>query len=88
MKPLFWTVQKGRLLVAAEMKAFLPLGWHPEWDVRSLVEGGWNFDDRTIFKNVQKIRPGCYMTCDASGSMEQYQYWDMKFPDKVRRSRD
>jgi asparagine synthetase B (glutamine-hydrolysing) len=25
IKPLFWTVAKGRLLVAAEMKAFKPL---------------------------------------------------------------
>ena len=83
VKPLFWTVQKERLLVAAEMKAFLPLGWQPEWDVRSLVEGGWNFDDRTIFKNVKKVRPGCYMTCDSSGKVQEHRYWDMSFPDKV-----
>ncbi|KAL9124269.1 MAG: hypothetical protein Q9217_006387 [Psora testacea] len=57
IKPLFWTIQKQRLLVAAEIKAFLPLGWQPEWDVRSLVEGGWNFDDRTLFKDgVRDVR--------------------------------
>lgn len=85
IKPLFYTVQAGRLLVAAEAKAFLPLGWTPEWDVRSLVEGGWNFDDRTLFKDVRKVRPGCYMTCDASGKIEQRRYWDLEYPDKVCR---
>ena len=83
VKPLFWTVQKQRLLVAAEIKAFLPLGWQPEWDVRSIVEGGWNSDDRTVFKDVRKVRPGFYMTCDASGHIQQHQYWDMEFPDKA-----
>lgn len=66
IKPLFWTVQEAkdgegrktgerRLLVAAEMKAFLPLGWEPEWDVRALKDAGWNHDTRTLFKGVQKV---------------------------------
>ena len=37
------------------MKAFLPLGWEPEWDVRSLKDAGWNHDTRTLFKGVQKV---------------------------------
>lgn len=57
IKPLFWTVQNGRLLVAAEQKAFLPLGWEPEWDVRALRDAGWNHDTRTLFKEVQKVSP-------------------------------
>jgi len=56
IKPLFWTIQEGRLLLAAEAKAFLPLGWKPEWDVKSLLDGGWNHDTRTIFKGVSKVR--------------------------------
>ncbi|OQO14973.1 hypothetical protein B0A48_00355 [Cryoendolithus antarcticus] len=87
IKPLFWTVQpdgKGgkRMLIAAEMKAFLPLGWKPEWDVRSLKDAGWNHDERTIFAGVGKIRPGHYLTCTAFGHLEQRQYWDMTYPDK------
>lgn len=83
IKPLFYTVQSGRLLVAAEAKAFLPLGWQPEWDVKSVVKGGWNFDDRTLFKDVKKVRPGCYMTCNASGEIAHHRYWDIEYPDKV-----
>ena len=56
IKPLFWTVQQDRLLIAAEMKAFLPLGWKPEWDVESLMQAGWNHDERTIFRDVRKVR--------------------------------
>lgn len=55
IKPLFWTVQNGELLVAAEMKAFLPLGWRPEWDVRSIVGGDFQIGNSTIFKGVQKV---------------------------------
>lgn len=87
IKPLFWTLQPDktgnqRLLIAAEMKAFLPLGWTPEWDVRSLKDAGWNHDERTIFKDVAKIRPGHYLTCSSFGHVEQRQYWDTTYPDK------
>ncbi|KAL9077988.1 MAG: hypothetical protein Q9157_003092 [Trypethelium eluteriae] len=82
IKPLFWTMQAGRLLVAAEAKAFLPLGWRPEWDVKSLAEGGWNNDERTVFKGVQKVRPGHYLVCRALGHVEQRTFWDLEYPDK------
>ena len=55
IKPLFWTIQEGRLLIAAEIKAFLPLGWKPEWDVKSLLDAGWNHDERTLFKGIAKV---------------------------------
>jgi asparagine synthetase B (glutamine-hydrolysing) len=57
IKPLFWTVANGRLLVAAEMKAFKPLnGFNFEWDVRSIADGSYNIGCSTIFKNIEKAR--------------------------------
>lgn len=56
IKPLFWTIVGDRLLISAEAKGFLPLGWKPEWDVQSICEAGWNHDQRTLFKDVQKVR--------------------------------
>jgi asparagine synthase (glutamine-hydrolysing) len=56
IKPLFYTRQDGRILVAAEIKAFLGMGWQAEWDVGAIVDGGWGQDTRTIFKGVQKVR--------------------------------
>lgn len=82
IKPLFWTIVGGRLLIAAEAKAFLPLGWKPEWDVKSLIDGGWNHDTRTVFQNINKLRPGHYMTCNSFGHIESSQYWDIEYPDK------
>ena len=55
IKPLFWTIVEGRLLIFAEAKGFLPLGWKPEWDVKSLLDAGWNHDERTLFQGVQKV---------------------------------
>lgn len=83
VKPLFWTIVDGRLLVAAEAKAFLPLGWQPEWDVRSLMDAGWRCDQRTVFKGVQTLRPGCYLTVQSFGFVETREFWDMEFRDKV-----
>lgn len=81
IKPLFWTRQNGRLLIAAEAKAFLALGWKPEWDVKSIMETGWNHGDRTLFKGVSKILPGSYLTWQ-SGHLSQRPYWDISYPNK------
>ena len=84
VKPLFWTIVDNRLLLASEAKALLPYGWQPEWDVRSIVTSAWLTEERTIFKGVQKVRPGYYMTCIGSAFMTQRQYWDHDYPDKHR----
>lgn len=83
IKPLFWTVVGSRLLISAEAKGFLPLGWKPEWDVKSIQEAGWNHDQRTLFKNVQKVRPGHYLALHLPfGYPEPRQYWDISYRDK------
>jgi len=57
IKPLLWTVVEGRLLVAAEMKAFKPVsGVKFEWDVRSIADGSYNIGWNTTFKNIDKAR--------------------------------
>ena len=59
IKPLFWTVHSGTLLLASEAKALLPFGWQPDWDVRSIIDNGWLTEERTIFKGLRKVsRPG------------------------------
>jgi asparagine synthase (glutamine-hydrolysing) len=83
IKPLFWTVSNDRLLIAAEIKAFIAFGWQPEWDVASIVEFGWMFDDRTVFQDVTKLMPGQYLICDEAGSLKLGTYWEINYPDKV-----
>ncbi|KAK7717675.1 hypothetical protein SLS64_003170 [Diaporthe eres] len=83
IKPLFWTVIGSRLLISAEAKGFLSLGWKPEWDVKSIRESGWNHDQRSLFKNVNKVRPGNYLALHLpSGYPEPRQYWDISYRDK------
>ncbi|KAL9597624.1 MAG: hypothetical protein Q9219_005007 [cf. Caloplaca sp. 3 TL-2023] len=84
VKPLFWTKLDNRLLVASEAKAFLPYGWQPEWDVRSIMDRGWLTEERTIFKDIRKIRPGHYLTCVGFDHIKERQYWDHNFPDRNR----
>ncbi|KAL5409750.1 hypothetical protein PMIN04_010913 [Paraphaeosphaeria minitans] len=84
IKPLFYTFVDNKMLIAAEAKAFLPLGWEPEWDVASLKEAGWNHDTRTIFKGVRKVRPGHYMLCQSFDSIESRPYWDIEYPHKTQ----
>jgi len=56
IKPLFWTILGDKLLIAAEAKAFLLLGWKAEWDVPSLaLTDFFNPGKATIFKDVQKV---------------------------------
>ncbi|KAL2864017.1 asparagine synthetase B family protein [Aspergillus lucknowensis] len=82
IKSLYYTVVGDRLLVATEMKQFLAYGWEPEWDVRSVYESGWVFDERTIFRDVKKIQPGHYLISRNYGEFRTDKYWDMHYPDK------
>ncbi|GKT47552.1 amidase chyE [Colletotrichum spaethianum] len=84
IKPLFWTKIQGRLLLAAENKAFLAMGWEPEWDVPAMIDGGWMMDDRTIFKGVKKILPGHWMEVTDDRGIELHKYWDAEYEDKTK----
>jgi asparagine synthase (glutamine-hydrolysing) len=87
IKPLVWTVLGDKVLFAAEAKAFLPMGWKPEWNVRAITDSGWMMDDRTVFKGVRKLMPGHWMEITDEEGVEIHKYWDAEYPDKVRCSR-
>ena len=83
VKPLFYTIHEGRLLIASEMKAFLAFGWQPEWDVQSIVQNGFLIDTRTIFQGVQRIQAGRYLSVQSFSTIAQIEYWDIEYSDKV-----
>ncbi|KAI9480673.1 MAG: putative asparagine synthase [Benjaminiella poitrasii] len=82
IKPLYYTVFNGTLLVASEIKSFIAMGWKPEWDVDSVLNNGFTFDNRTCFKGVYKLPPAHYLIANSTGSMEVRPYWDADYPDK------
>lgn len=84
IKPLVWAVVGDQVLFASEAKAFLPMGWEPEWDVRGISDCGWLVDDRTIFKGVKKLMPGHWMEVTEARGVEIHRYWDAEYPDKVQ----
>lgn len=55
IKPCFYTVVDGRILIASEIKAFLPLGWKAYWDIESVINMGDYNDNRTVFEGVFKV---------------------------------
>lgn len=83
IKPLYYTMVKGTLLVASEVKAFLSMGWEPEWDVDSLLNNGVMFDNRTSFKGVNKLPPAHYMVAASTGNIQIRPYWCQKYPNKT-----
>ncbi|KAH0524189.1 hypothetical protein TsFJ059_009089 [Trichoderma semiorbis] len=87
IKPLHWTFVRDesgekRLLVASEAKAFLPLGWQPEWDIGAIVDGGYMNGERTVFKDVHKVLPGCWLEMHSDGTINHHRYWDMEYNEK------
>ncbi|KAF2839927.1 glutamine-hydrolyzing asparagine synthase [Patellaria atrata CBS 101060] len=83
IKPMVYTIVEGRLLMAAEAKAFLPMGWKPEWDVAAIVDGGWQMDDRTLFNGVKKLLPGHWIELTEERGMEIHKYWDAEYKNKT-----
>ena len=99
IKPLLWTVLGDRLLIASEIKAFLPFGLKPRWDVKSLLDETWLHSKGSILEGVSKVRgmtlilramliprqvqPAHYLTCGVDGTIEIKRYWEVDYPDKV-----
>ncbi|KAK1727961.1 hypothetical protein CaCOL14_009965 [Colletotrichum acutatum] len=88
IKPLFWTYSSGappNLLIASEMKGFLPMEWKPEWDVDAICSGAAVLGEGTLFKGVKKVLPGHWARFGRDGSVTQHRYWDAEYADKTVR---
>ncbi|CAK5108766.1 unnamed protein product [Aphanomyces euteiches] len=83
VKPLFYTVVNNRLMVASEAKAFLAMGWKPEWDVASIADNGIFSDTRTLFRGVNKVRPASCLTVTTTGTITTAIYFEPDYPDKT-----
>jgi asparagine synthase (glutamine-hydrolysing) len=62
IKPLCWTVFRGALVLASTLEPFFLMERFCEVDLqalRDLMVYGYVLAPRTIFKNVQKLEPGC-----------------------------
>jgi asparagine synthase (glutamine-hydrolysing) len=83
VRPVFYTLQKGRLLFGSEIKVLLSDREVPaELDPVALdqVFTYWSaLSPRTAFKDIYELPPGHYMRAEASG-LTIKRYWEIRFP--------
>ncbi len=81
IKPLYFTLNGGRLSFASEIKALLEDPTLPrEIDEESLshfLEFMTCPSPKTLFRGVQRLSPGTWLRVRASGDIEERRYWDV-----------
>ncbi len=80
VKPLYYTVQNGRLIFGSEIKAILAHGQVPRAVREDALSDYLTFlyvpAPKTMFKDIYKLPQGCWLRFDLNGSVVQ-QYWDV-----------
>jgi asparagine synthase (glutamine-hydrolysing) len=81
IKPLFYTIRGGDILVASEIKALLALGAPARWDDEAFLAElhAVRPAQRTLFAGIYTVPPGCYLIA-RDGHIDIHRYWDMDFP--------
>jgi asparagine synthase (glutamine-hydrolysing) len=82
LKPLYYTLEGGRLRFASEIKALLedptlPRALHRQGLLDLL---GYEFvpAPATLFEGVRKLLPGCILTLEADGRSRLTRYWSLE----------
>jgi len=82
IKPLYYTVIRGQLIFASEIKAILK---HPDApcavDERALYHYLTFITTpapQTLFQDILKLPAGCLIECSSSGQITRRSYWDLK----------
>lgn len=83
IKPMYYTAIGDTLLFASEIKAILEHpGYRVALDAEALLEylTFQNFfTDRTLFRNVKLLPPGCLLRTDRSNGFRIERHWDFNF---------
>jgi asparagine synthase (glutamine-hydrolysing) len=81
IKPLFYAVRGGDVLVASEVKALLALGVPGRWDMSGFLASchAVRPSQQTIFGGIRALPPGCVLYA-RDGQVDIRSYWDMEYP--------
>ena len=81
IKPLFYAVHEGDVLVASEVKALLALGVPARWSREAVLQEAFHFrpHSRSLFAGIHTVPPGHYAIAQ-HGEVSVYPYWDLAFP--------
>lgn len=96
-KPLYYGIDKGRLLFGSELKALRAVisSNQPEIDraaLSSYLRYGYISAPYSIYKDIRKLAPGCYLKIDVKAfpfhidQLKAYQYWDLDYISKANAS--
>src|SRR5262249_42906439 len=90
-KPLYYYLDNKKLVFASEIKSILRHpGLNLEIDdlaVSDYLSLGYVPAPKSIYRSIRKVRPGHYLKVQA-GKIEEIQYWDLHFNDKLERSEE
>jgi asparagine synthase (glutamine-hydrolysing) len=89
IKPLFYTVLNGEVLLASEVKALLAAGAPARWDVDGFLAECHHTRpaSQTIFAGIRAVPPG-FLLFAKDGSVYLRPYWDTVYPSKETLSAD
>jgi asparagine synthase (glutamine-hydrolysing) len=84
IKPLYFSLDEKRLLLASTTQAILagdqsiskeldPLALHNLFSLHAVVPA-----PRTVLRAINKVPPACYLLIDADGNCEQHCYWTLQ----------
>ena len=81
IKPLFYAVVNGSVMLASEAKALFELGVQARWDVDAFLADCHHARPahQTIFAQVQAVPPGCLLFAK-DGQVRIRRYWDTRYP--------
>jgi asparagine synthase (glutamine-hydrolysing) len=81
IKPLVYTRQDGRLLMASEAKALFAAGARAAWDAEQFFNAAnmqYTLPDRTLFAGVSQLQPGHYLLAQGH-QVHTFSYWDLDY---------
>ncbi len=82
IKPLYWGFHHGILFFGSELKSFAKHPrWKPEIDHEaqdSYFQTNYIPAPRSIYKGIQKLRPGYILKINAKQQIEEICFWDLK----------
>jgi asparagine synthase (glutamine-hydrolysing) len=85
IKPLYWTVHDGGVVIASEAKALFAAGVPARWDAESFHQANslmTPVQDRSLFAGVRQVPPGHYLLV-RRGDVRVVRYWDFDYPSAV-----
>ncbi len=83
IKPFYYYQDKGSIAFASEIKALFQSGLvNPELNPDGLAEYltfQFCLREKTLFKGIHKLEPGCWMSIGRGGETHIQKYWDLDF---------